>query len=99
VNRIRQILNEATKMRHHSLRDLLWLTLAAGVCVGWWVDQRSVRERLVQKQEELEDSRVTIRKLQYRYDKATEILQQKRIPHPGWSDGLGEAHNHRDIHD
>jgi hypothetical protein len=86
-------------MPRFSIRDLFWLTLVAGVGVGWWVDQRSVRERLVQKEEELEDLRVITRKLQWRYEKATEILRQKRIPHPGWSDGLGEANNHRDIHD
>jgi hypothetical protein len=23
-----------------SIRDLLWLTLVVGLCVGWWIDHR-----------------------------------------------------------
>ena len=28
-----------------TIRDLLWLTALAAVCVGWWVDRRSVQRQ------------------------------------------------------
>jgi hypothetical protein len=29
-----------------TIRDLLWLTLVVGLIVGWWLDHRSIANRL-----------------------------------------------------
>jgi hypothetical protein len=69
------------KLKHFSIRDLLWLTLVVALVTGWWIDRGKLNDRIESlRRRPPTDPRLTILSERVDHAESRQRIQQKLVP-------------------
>jgi hypothetical protein len=69
------------KLKHFSIRDLLWLTLVVALVVGWWIERGKLNDRIETLiRRPTIDPRLTILSERVNHEESRRRIQEKLVP-------------------